>query len=271
VLKPLIQYSLIHRDRKSKSYDIHRLVQAVLKDGMDDATKREWVGRVVKTVARAFPNVDDISFSEWDRIERLLPHAQACIELIEQWQLDFLESVQLLNFVGRYLRQHSRLSELAVLYIDQGRYDEAETVLLRAVRNEKDTLRREHPRLSNLYNLQSDSTNAEVLYSRSLAIGEKILGSDHPRIVDILIELGEFYRQTHKPFKGEPLLRRAIMILRKTLGVDHPSVVSAMMSHAELLRSLNRKGEAQKIYAQAMKIQTKLNKERRKKEIGPAS
>ena len=46
LLQPLIRYSLIHRDRKTKTYDIHRLVQAVLKEGMPEPARRLWAERV---------------------------------------------------------------------------------------------------------------------------------------------------------------------------------------------------------------------------------
>jgi hypothetical protein len=81
VLKPLIQYSLIHRDRESRTFDIHRLVQAVLKEGMDNKTRSLWAQRVVKALAAVFPGVDEIDISEWNTIERLLAHAQVAAEL----------------------------------------------------------------------------------------------------------------------------------------------------------------------------------------------
>jgi hypothetical protein len=464
VLNPLIQYSLIHRDRKSGSYDIHRLVQVVLKDGMDDATKREWAERIVKVLARAFPDVDKVDYSEWNRIERLLPHAQVCIELIEQWQLDFLEVAQLLNAVGRYVHLRARLSEseqlylkslslrenilgaddllvaaslhnLAWLYSDQGKYAEAEPLYLRSIDIKKASLGSEHPDvtagwgklgylytqrgryadaeinlrrsleirertlppqhydiaesltllgnvyfledryeeampliqrgieiiekakgshhhslvhglgviasiyrnylrldeaeslelkglaiiksafgdnyphfanglqglafvyiaqnrqdeaeplllqakkiieeslgqehpslgycLSNLaffYDKQGDDINAETFYVHSLKILENALGVDHVKVARTLVDFGRFYGRTHKPYKGEPLIRRAISIFKKTLGEDHLRFVNALLLQAGLLHQSNRKGEAQKIEAQARKIQAKLNK-----------
>ncbi len=464
VLNPLIQYSLIHRDRKTSSYDIHRLVQVVLKDGMDDATKREWAERIVKSLARTFPDVDKIDFSEREHIERLLPHAQVCIELIEQWQLDFLEVAQLLNVVGRYVHLRARLSEaerlynkslslrendlgsdhllvamslhnLAWLYFDQGKYAEAEPLYLRSIAireaslgpehldviavwsklghlytqqgryadaeinlrrsleirerslppqhydiaesltllgsiyfNEdrydeavpliqrgieiiekakgsqhpslihglgmlasiyrqylrlteaeslelkalaiiknafgdnyphfanrlqglafiymaqnrhdeveplflqakkiiEESLGQEHPslgyclaNLASFYDKRGDDTDAESLYAHSLKISENALGVDHIQVARTLVNFGIFYGKIHKPYKGELLIRRAITIFKKTLGTDHPRVANALQRRAALLNKMNRKGEAQKVEAQARKIQSKLNK-----------
>ena len=53
VLEPLTRYSLIHRDVGEQSYSMHRLVQAVTRDGMDPNTRQVWAERVVRAVDRA--------------------------------------------------------------------------------------------------------------------------------------------------------------------------------------------------------------------------
>jgi hypothetical protein len=95
-----LKYSLLHRNPEAKTLDIHRLVQAVLKDGIDEAAQHQWAERTVRAVDRAFP---DGEFSTWPLCERLLPHAQFCVELIEKWGLEFTEAARLLNQAGVYL------------------------------------------------------------------------------------------------------------------------------------------------------------------------
>ncbi len=51
------RFSLIQRNASDKSIDIHRLVQDVVKDGMDDAAaRRRWAERAVEGVQWAFPS-----------------------------------------------------------------------------------------------------------------------------------------------------------------------------------------------------------------------
>src|SRR5579863_1445322 len=69
----LRKFSLVRRDPRTRTLTIHRLVQDVLKDGMDEETQRLWAERAVRAVNRAFPDVD---FAMWQRCERCLPHAQ---------------------------------------------------------------------------------------------------------------------------------------------------------------------------------------------------
>jgi Tetratricopeptide repeat len=56
------KYSLLRRDPKTSTLEIHRLVQVVLKQGMDEDTQRLWAERAVRAVNRAFPTV---GFSTW--------------------------------------------------------------------------------------------------------------------------------------------------------------------------------------------------------------
>ena len=71
-ISEILKYSLLRRDPNASTLEIHRLVQAVLKQGMDEATQRLWAERAVRAVNRAFPEVE---FSTWAVCERLLPQA----------------------------------------------------------------------------------------------------------------------------------------------------------------------------------------------------
>src|SRR6266566_2799918 len=77
-IKELFRYSLIQRDAEQKLLSLHRLVQAVLKDAMDEEVQLTWAERAVRAVNRTFP-ADE--FASWDRRRRLLTHAQSCADL----------------------------------------------------------------------------------------------------------------------------------------------------------------------------------------------
>jgi hypothetical protein len=116
-IEELRKYSLLLRDRDDKTLTIHRLVQAVLKDGMDEKTQRQWAESAVRAVNTTFPSVE---FKTWERCRRFLPHAQACAELINQWGMEFAEAARLLSQTGQYLR-------------DRGLYSQAEPLLQQAL------------------------------------------------------------------------------------------------------------------------------------------
>ena len=97
-LAPLTQFSLIHRQIETRSYSVHRLVQAVIRAEMDLETQRLWAGHAVRAVNRAFPEVE---FSSWALCEQLLSQARACSELIQKWMFEFPEGARLLGLAAR--------------------------------------------------------------------------------------------------------------------------------------------------------------------------
>ena len=82
------RFSLIDRHPHNKTLDVHRLVQAVVKDGMNGAERRQWAERAVRAVNTAFPGVE---FSSWAECERLLSHAQACLAVVDEFRFEFDE------------------------------------------------------------------------------------------------------------------------------------------------------------------------------------
>ena len=87
VMTLLRQHSLIHnqadRGTDISQIFIHRVLQEVLRDGMDPETQRLWAERAVRVVAHALPLV------EWSIMQA---HVQHCLSLIDQWQMTFREA-----------------------------------------------------------------------------------------------------------------------------------------------------------------------------------
>ena len=116
-------------------------------------------------------------YRNWPLHRQFLPHAQACLALIDQWKFEFSEAGRLSNQVGYYLDDHAR-------------YTEAEGCYLRAIAIGEKALGPEHPnlaiRLNNLANLYSEQgkyEEAESLFKRAITIDEKALGPEHPNSV----------------------------------------------------------------------------------------
>ncbi len=201
-LAALRTYSLLHRNPATRTLTIHRLVQVVLKEGMDEDTQHWWAERTVRTVNRAFP--DACEFGAWHCCQRCLPHAQACAALIDQWEMVFAEAGRLLNQAGTYLWKRAQYAQaeallcqardlrmqglgpahldmaeslniLAVLYWDQGRYTEAVPLLQQALTIREQQLEPEHSdvaqslnNLALLYFEHGRYIEAESLYLRAL-------------------------------------------------------------------------------------------------------
>lgn len=247
LLQPLTQYSLIYRN-PSETFDIHRLVQAVIRETMGDSERKEWAERAVKAVNRTFPIVE---FSEWSLCERLLSHAQTCAVLIETWGFEFGEAIRLLDQTGIYLYKRAR-------------YTEAESLYKQALQTQEKTLGAEHPniaqslnRLALIYRAQGRYHKAEPLYKQALAIREKALGTEHPNLAVSLNNLGLLYEKQGKYTEAEALYQRALAILEKALGIEHPYVANGLNNLGLLYFTQGKYTEAEPLYQQALAIREK--------------
>jgi tetratricopeptide (TPR) repeat protein len=237
-IKELLKYSLIQRDPESNTLSIHRLVQEVLKDQLDEKTRHQWAERAVRAVSGVFPHPQ---YSNWDQCRRYLLHAQACSMLIEQWGLLFTEAATLLNRVGYYMWQ-------------RGEYEQVEQLHQRALAINEDAMGPEHANtaaslahLAFFYNNQGKYEQAETLYQRALAIYEKVLGPEHPDTATSLNNLAELYWKQGKYEQAEPLLVRVLTIYEQQLGAAHPHTSVVRRIYVSLLHTMGRHEEAARL------------------------
>ena len=234
----LLSYSLLKRQAEEHLLSVHRLVQAVLKDGMDASTYHKWAERVVQAVEMALPNVE---YRTYARYERCLSHAQESEQLIEQEHLTSNAARRLLHQISKYLWEHAR-------------YSEAEAFLQHSLRIREQMLGSDHPDmapsligLAVLYAHQGKYTEAEPLYQRSLHIREQALGPDHPQVAYPLNGLGVLYKEQGKYAEAEPLYQRSLRIREQKLGPDHPLTQEVVWNYAILLREVGREVEASEL------------------------
>jgi tetratricopeptide (TPR) repeat protein len=188
-------YSLVRRN-PDHTLTIHRLVQAVLKQGMNANTRRRWAERAVRAVSHAFPEVD---YNTWLHCQQYIPQVQTCASLIDQWGMTFPEATQLLMQAGDYLEQSAQ-------------YAQADPLLQRALAIREKILGPEHldtgyalHQLAILYGDQGKYEQAEPLYLSALAIKEKILGPEHPDTGNTLHSLAVLYRRQGRYEHRAPL------------------------------------------------------------------
>src|SRR6266487_1492588 len=245
-------YSLVHRNATEKTLSVHRLVQAVLKDQMDEQDRQQWAQRAVQAVNAAFP---EVKFETWLQCERCLPHAQACMILIEQERLTIPEAADLLTSMGWYLGE-------------RGRYTEAESPLQHAM-----TIREQQSEVEDLQTAYTATTlgwlceyqgkyaQAEPLYQRTLSIREQQLGPQHPGTANSLNNLAALYQTQGKYSLAEPLYQRALSIYEQQLGAEHPTTASSLNNLAGLYRMQGKYEQAEPLYLRALSI--------REQQLGP--
>jgi len=207
----LLNYSLVGRHPETRSVSMHRLVQAVLKDEMDQHIQEQWAERTVGVVDHLFPFG---TTDTWDLCQRYLPHAILCAAYIERWRMFSSESAGLLHKAASYLD-------------DRAQYREAELLYQRALAIYEQVLGVDHlgtanclNNLASLYAGQGKDEQAERLYQRALAIRERVLGAEHPDTVRVLGNYAELLKKMGREGEAAGLEARVEAIRARVRGSE---------------------------------------------------
>ena len=155
----------------------------------------------------------------------------------------------------------STISNLAYLYYYQGRYDQAEPLLVQALELSKRLLGEDHPdvatslnNLAALYKSQGRYDQAEPLYLQALELRKRLLGEDHPYVASSLNNLAYLYYSQGRYAEAEPLHLQTLELRKRLLGEDHPDIAQSLNNLALLYQSQGRYDQAKPLFLQALEI-----------------
>ncbi|CAM9480272.1 unnamed protein product [Ectocarpus sp. 6 AP-2014] len=147
---------------------------------------------------------------------------------------------------------------------NQGKYDEAAQLYLRATGIWENILGRDDPLVATALNnraglLSSEGKYAEAerLYARAQAIYEKSFGSEHPHVATALNNRALLLSKQDKYWEADPLYLRAIEIGEKALGPDHPDLGTWLNNRAVLMDKQEHYVEAIPLFERAISIRTR--------------
>jgi tetratricopeptide (TPR) repeat protein/DNA-binding XRE family transcriptional regulator len=249
-LNVLRRYSLVRRNGSTHMLSIHRLVQTVLKESMDEETRRTWAEQTVRAVSASFPAaysgtgsspVPQAGFQQY-----YLPHVQHCAMLITQYRLFFPQSAQLLYQAATSLYVH-------------GFYAESQSFHKLALAIRKQVFGVDHPTVAKSLNelavlsrVQGDYQQAEEYHRQALSIREKVLGADDPAVAESLNNLSVLYRNQGKYEQAEPLLEQALRIRERSLGPEHPDTLLTLLNLGKLSIEQGRYEQAEQLLQQTL-------------------
>ena len=246
--------SLLRRHPETKTVIIHRLVQAVVKDALDETTQRQWAERAVRVVNHLFPTTqsDVQNLHHWAQYQNYLPHVLVAAQLIEQWHLNFPEANQLLHKMGLY-------------FLARAEYVQAEVLLQKAREKHIQILGEIHPdvaesfnALGDLFYYQGKYEQAEVLLQRALWIREQVVDATHSDIASNLSKLARLYQEQGKYRQAEPLLQRALSIYEQNLGPEHPDVLFSLTYLASLFYDQGKYEQAEDYYLRTLTMRERV-------------
>jgi serine/threonine protein kinase/Flp pilus assembly protein TadD len=148
-----------------------------------------------------------------------------------------------------------RKSGLGHLRTLQGRFEEANDLLVKACEFARKEFGEEHPNaLRIIHNLailrreQGQCEQAETLF----------LEVDHPEILRVKNDLAVLYKKQEDYDKAEPLLLEAVEGRRLKLGDTHPYTLESMNNLIGLYEAWNKPEEAEKWRAKLLKTETEI-------------
>ncbi len=144
------------------------------------------------------------------------------------------------------------------IYISQGKYEDAEGLLLQALSIKEQQFDAEYSILTQLeavYMLQGKIEQVEPLSQQVIAISEKHFGPIHPITARALPMLAVVYHAQGKYEQAELLYRRALSIWDDHLKVEHPDITIPLLGLARLLQDQGKREQAEAMYQRTLRIQ----------------
>jgi TPR repeat protein len=161
-------------------------------------------------------------------------------------------------------RYASRLNDIATLYQDMDRYDEAVRLYDRALAiydrappSEQLNAAPVLANLASLYGSEGRYADAVQLMKRSLAIREAAQGRGSADVAAGLADLGLLYQSQGSLDAAEASYLGAVTIAEKTLGPDHPDVAAFIDRLAGAYQSQGRYAEAEPLLMRSLTIAEK--------------
>ncbi len=280
MIKLLRAYAFLDQNTGQKTYTLHRMLQTVVRDTMNEQTRHLWIERTAQAVNEVFPRV---SFTTWSQCERYLSHALVCAELAEQSQIREPATSRLLHHAGCYLIERARFKEASPLlqqalainehhlsqkpthetqpFQTQDKSPEAQPLGERAFEIQGQPLSAKYlnvaASLNNLawfYDNQGRYEQAEPLYKRALGIREQQLGANHPDTAHSLHGLAALAQHQWKYRQAEALYQRVLSIYEQHLEPEHPFTAQSLNNLASLYHEQGRYTEAQSLFQRALSI-----------------
>jgi tetratricopeptide (TPR) repeat protein len=283
-LGELGEYSMVRL--REDAVSVHRLVQAVQMDEQDTRTRKAWAKRAVLALNRSIPEADYPNFRRW---ARLLPHARVAATAVSEWDFRFGAAALLINHTAIYLQKRGQyvaaekyfrqalgiwassflgkyhpnysigLSNLGILLNEQGKFADAEPILLEALSLRSKLARQpDHMTgtiLSSLAILQksrADHAGAEVRFREALEIRRRTVGEQDRLYAEALSNVATLFIDSERYEEAEPLFRKALEIVRQVVGKGHPMLSQVSQNLGVVYHKLKRYPEAERLYRAAL-------------------
>jgi len=240
----LRSYSLLFIGSNSNSLRIHQLVKVSTQRWLNTRGELDiWKLKYLKILSAAFPSNP---YVDWNKGQRLLPHAEAALEYTpviehdwESWAALILPVARLAEATGRYGRAEE-LTQIALGRLEKGLGPD-HLVTLTAISD-----------LGSVFWHQGKYMEAEEMSRRALESREKALGVEHFDTLTSFSKLASVLQGQGKYVEAEEMNRRALEGREKALGIEHPDTFTSLSDLASVLQEQGRYIEAEEMNRRAL-------------------
>lgn len=245
-LAVLRRYSLM--EVSGEALAMHRLVQVVVRDRLDEEGKKQWVGAAVEMVNAAFPSDIPTDVETWPWCARLLPHALAASGHAENLWVALADTGKILNQAALYLQ--IRAEFIAAKKV----FERALSIVEVAFGPNSPMVAVVSNNLGAVIQVMGDYERAKSQYARALSIDEVAYGLNHPAVARDLNNLGSVLRAQGNLAGARAHYKRALSIDEESYGSTHPDVASDVNNLGAVLEALGDLDGAMAHYERALAI-----------------
>ena len=248
-LNELERFSLIRRedDGGDIRITIHRLVQCVIKDEMNEEQYSAMTQSVINLCDQAFPE-------HWEKEMRTLCRKyqeQVVVVLSEVKGTKSLDLLRVLTRVATFLH-------------DDGKYKQAAEFRQQAIDLSTELNGPENPDtlraiglLAETYRMHRRWHDALVLHEKVVKIAQKIWGEDHLNAWSAMGDLAATYRSVGRRVEAVELQEMVLDKRLKALGEDHPETIRAMGNLGATYRNQRRLKDAVRLQERVLEARLK--------------
>ncbi|KAL6859273.1 hypothetical protein J3F83DRAFT_749592 [Trichoderma novae-zelandiae] len=277
-IETLLNHCLISSNGTKDIFSMHGLIQLAVKRSLNGPERRIYEYHFVRRLDEAFPR--DV-YSNWATCEELFAHVQVAANCQPSSENQLRDWASLLYHAARFARAQGRYevamqmakqaseardrlraedsksavtsSLVALIHMDQGSYDRAETLFTQVADICNDNANRTASinNLACIYKLNGRWTEADALLEEVKKIRDTSFGIDHPKTLSSMANLASLYKAQGRYSQAYELLLEVVTRCRNVLGPDHPQTLTSFNDLGSICKLLGKLEYAEKYHKHA--------------------
>jgi tetratricopeptide (TPR) repeat protein len=244
-LAALQRYSLA--TVRGDALSLHRLVQAVVRDGLSPGDQRTWAAAAVRIVSSGFPP-ESGDVRTWPECALLLPHALVAAGHAEGLGVAGEATGHALDRAATYVQGRAAFAQA------RGLFERALTIAEGAFGPDHPNVAAVANNLGGVLRDLGDLAGAKAHFERALRIDEQAYGPDHPNVAIRVSNLGRVLQDLGDLAGAKAHLERALRIDEQAYGPDHPDVARDVNNLGGVLHALGDLAGAKANFERALWI-----------------